>query len=185
MKKCRDCNEMKDITEYHKSKANRDGHQTWCKKCQRIRMKKWEEKNPEKVRQNWEASNYLRCRKICKACGKEYIRNGKEDGCSIPCRLLIGIEKNENGCWEWKKSLNARGYGQMRVNGQTRELHKISYRAFKGPVDNGLYVLHKCDNRKCINPDHLYLGTQKDNMRDRFEKERKLKEKQNAQKITS
>lgn len=70
----------------------------------------------------------------------------------------------ESGCWIWTGAVNAKGYG-IHSDGL---VHRHMYKMFKGDVRDGLYVLHKCDVRCCCNPDHLYTGTQKDNMRDMF-----------------
>lgn len=69
-------------------------------------------------------------------------------------------------CIEWAKSRNNDGYGQERYNGKTMRAHRAAWIKTNGFIPDGLYVLHKCDNRACVNIDHLYLGTQKDNMRD-------------------
>lgn len=81
-------------------------------------------------------------------------------------------------CWEWTASLTAAGYGQMRFRG-TRELsHRVSWVLFRGeiPKDSNVYatkhVLHTCDNPKCVNPDHLYLGDQQRNALDSVERGR-------------
>ncbi len=63
------------------------------------------------------------------------------------------------------------GYGQIRYQGKTAYAHRVAYELAKGPID-GLYVLHSCDNRKCVNPEHLSLGTFNDNMSDMVEKQR-------------
>jgi HNH endonuclease len=73
----------------------------------------------------------------------------------------------ENGCWEWTSYSDGGGYGNISRNGKTQKAHRVSYEAFKGPIPPGLVVRHTCDNPCCVNPDHLILGTQKDNMADR------------------
>jgi hypothetical protein len=69
-----------------------------------------------------------------------------------------------SGCWEWQRYRNEHGYGRMwrpKVYA-----HRASFEAFVGPIPSGLSVLHRCDNPPCCNPEHLFLGTRADNMRD-------------------
>lgn len=69
-------------------------------------------------------------------------------------------------CWEWKAALNEHGYGMIGMNGGMRRAHRLSWEFRYGKIPDGLFVLHKCDNPKCVNPDHLFLGNQTDNMHD-------------------
>lgn len=69
------------------------------------------------------------------------------------------------GCWNWQKSRNHKGYGLMSVKGVTSIAHRYSYAKYHGPIGRSL-VLHRCDNPPCVNPEHLYLGSHADNMRD-------------------
>lgn len=77
------------------------------------------------------------------------------------------------GCWLWEKALDTKGYGQMRLD--TRKYHRshrISFRLYKGSIPSGLNVLHQCDVPRCVNPGHLYAGTQKQNIKDMMDRKR-------------
>lgn len=86
----------------------------------------------------------------------------------------------ENDCWEWQATIYPSGYGQFywgHIEGKDKTIkaHRAAWLILKGEVPWHLQVLHKCHNRKCCNPDHLYLGTHADNMRDRNESGRTSK----------
>lgn len=83
----------------------------------------------------------------------------------------------ESGCWEWQKTLSSFGYGQMYWRGKQYRTHRLSYYLFKGEL-NGLDVCHSCDNKKCNNPDHLWLGTHRENMLDHIGKGRHFQKEQ-------
>lgn len=82
--------------------------------------------------------------------------------------FLNKICSGSSNCWYWRGSINHLGYGCF--NGD--RAHRFSYKYFKGQITKGLSVLHTCDIRNCVNPDHLFLGTQIDNMRDAINKGR-------------
>jgi hypothetical protein len=69
-------------------------------------------------------------------------------------------------CWLWTASQNSMGYGKMLVAGKLQLAHRISWELHIGPVPAGLFVLHRCDTPLCVNPLHLFVGTNADNMRD-------------------
>lgn len=89
-------------------------------------------------------------------------------------KLIAKLKKdaNEKGCWEWQGSLGQEGYGNFPIRGSTEKAHRIAYRFFKGPIPPGMCVCHTCDNPPCCNPDHLWLGTWMDNVRDKYAKGR-------------
>lgn len=119
--------------------------------------------------------HYQNYRKHGKPDGK-YIRVKK--GATIEERLKNKSQFNSNtGCIEWIGVTNGTGYGKLEINKKTYSAHIISFELFKGNRESGLQVLHTCDNRKCINPDHLFLGTQSDNMFDMHSKGRHSKRK--------
>lgn len=93
------------------------------------------------------------------------------------------VEKKESGCWEWCGSITPQGYGAFFWFGKLSNAHRFSWLISNGEIKNGLWVLHKCDNRKCVNPSHLFLGTAKDNAVDASNKGR-LTGKNHASKIT-
>ena len=89
---------------------------------------------------------------------------------SLKERFFSKVQKVESGCHEWTGCLMPNGYGQFHKDGKTAYAHRVAYElAYGVPTD---YVLHTCDNRKCVNPEHLFSGSFYDNMNDMVSKQR-------------
>jgi len=88
-------------------------------------------------------------------------------------KILRGaIPVTESGCWLWGNGVNHRGYGKTSMGRKTIAAHRAAYEAFVGSIPDGMSVLHRCDVPSCVNPDHLFLGSQADNIKDKVAKKR-------------
>jgi hypothetical protein len=88
-------------------------------------------------------------------------------------RFISKVKVSENGCHEWTAGLHRDGYGKFSDYGITIPSHRMAYRLFVGEIPDKLCILHSCDNRKCVNPAHLSLGTLKNNIEDMDNKKRR------------
>lgn len=130
----------------------------------------------------------------CVVCGKQdhpyYGREARSFVCSLQCNgvyqrskpvdvtaeFMSRVRPNHlSGCWEWTGAKNGLGYGLFRLNGKAQRAHRVSILLHKKKDPTNMVVCHACDNPSCVNPDHLWLGTQKDNMRDMRQKGRSAK----------
>jgi hypothetical protein len=75
-------------------------------------------------------------------------------------------------CIVWQGLATPKGYGYIKYGGKDRSIHRVIYEAKKGKIRDGLHVLHTCDNTRCVNKDHLYLGTNRENIDDKIKRDR-------------
>lgn len=123
--------------------------------------------------------------KICPHCSASFQTETKRQICcshscarlrspkrNILLRLLENISIDSNNCWNWTKSMVNTGYGVIGSGRRTFLAHRTMWESIHGELAPTEFVLHKCDNRKCINPNHLFVGTHSDNMADMVSKNR-------------
>ena len=97
-------------------------------------------------------------------------------------RILSKVKiRKPHECWEWQGAFWSTGYGRAYISGKSVGAHRVVFEIFKGPIPPGFCVLHKCDNPRCCNPAHLFLGTHKDNVKDKVIKGRQAKGEKNSQ----
>ncbi len=125
--------------------------------------------------------------KTCETCGATFAKRPRDSAkqwedrafCSLPCasqmKKAIPIHlyfwnnvdrRGDDDCWPWIGSCDQYGYGRVNFMTSTYKAHRVSYEMRKGPIPTGMVVRHNCDNPNCVNPKHLSVGTQKDNMQD-------------------
>jgi hypothetical protein len=118
---------------------------------------------------------------VCESCGNQFMTaSNNRKHCSPECKVRSVAKlfcHGKDDCWNWPLSVNPKtGYGHFSFHESKKyalkTAHVYSYRAFNGDT-KGLHVLHKCDNRQCFNPAHLFLGTQRDNLLDMLSKNRR------------
>lgn len=109
---------------------------------------------------------------------------------SIEERIMEKVIVSESGCWIFTGGKNKAGYGNIFVKriGKRNMLtmpHRAMYRIYKGDIPEGCHICHVCDNPSCVNPDHLFAGTQKDNIKDMYDKNRFSQGKTHSERIKS
>lgn len=114
--------------------------------------------------------------KPCQWCGQDFQPEGsRQVWCSLGCRLEENHIVCPSGCWISTDCVETSGYGHFRWHGEDLKTHRAAWEAWRGPIPEGMQVLHTCDVRNCINPAHLWLGTNADNVADKVSKDRQYR----------
>ena len=112
-------------------------------------------------------------RKLCKPCyyKMKHLNKIHEFPLLQPTDVFLGRIKKTKTCWLWQGTTNSYGYGIFLLQGEKSvRAHRYSYELHKGEIQEGMVVMHSCDNPLCVNPDHLSIGTRLDNNRDAVKK---------------
>ena len=173
IKTCKHCSVK--LNENNASKKNALYWRNECKNCRSKQVVSWQKKNKSKrkeyvneyVRKIGKVKQYecLTCKKLCyKVYAHAY--------CTVKCRFISYIKKLED-CWIWSGGRSSKGYGKFMMNNKLEVASRASYILFKGLIEDGKFICHTCDNPPCVNPDHLWQGTNSENQFDSIKKGRR------------
>ncbi len=103
---------------------------------------------------------------------------GRRKHPNIEQRFWEKVDKSGD-CWVWTAAKRGNGYGAFKIDRKMHQAHRLAYEYTFGKIPEGLFACHKCDNRICVNPHHIFLGTNSDNMKDAWNKGRLVKIRNN------
>lgn len=165
---CKHCNILLTLD-------NRSGKRLLCKPCRvkQVSLYNADHIEQRRMRVNCWARRIGKVKEYpCVTCSNPCYKKYSLAFCSDKCRLLFYVEKTAT-CWIWKGATNRRGYGKICFKGnKTAGAHRVSYELFTGEIPEDKYVCHSCDNPRCVNPDHLWVGSAQDNKMDQINKGR-------------
>ncbi len=152
-------------------------------------MKKWTDEEIEILKENYTAmSHNILCRTLPNRTWGAIKKKAKQLKVSYfgflndQQRFWEYVDKKSDvECWHWTGCCTGRGYGQIKINMKMIYTHRFSWQIHFGEIPKDLCVLHKCDNPICVNPKHLFLGTQEDNIFDMHQKDRQAKGENHGQ----
>ncbi len=177
--RCKECGI--EIDETNKATREKGKWRKECRKCWSKKHNIWSSNNREKrrvVQRRYDRKQGIGIDYPCEYCQKMCKRHSSPHYCSDKCRFLAKVDKKD--CWEWTSQVTNGGYGKYSFKGTTVLAHRYAYETFIGKIPKGLQVCHTCDNRRCVNPKHLWFGTAKDNAQDSVRKGRKASGERNG-----
>jgi hypothetical protein len=182
LKRCVRCSRELPLDQFYSDARASDGLRSHCRSCHAAEVRAYRLRFPDRGVAFVDA--------FCEQCGQPFRaracerRQGRGRFCSRSCKVLasrqtgaVVFARNSNhggdGCWLWTGHKDAYGYGVIDcADTKNTKAHRFSWEKNVGPIPAGLYVLHHCDTPACTRPDHLFLGTHSDNMRDAASKGR-------------